>query len=98
MAIRHIVTIRVASGRAAEFTAAFDALRAVTLPEPGCEQYELFQSHSDPDILVILERWTDRELLHRHMTGERDGNAALVDALVRLWAPGTTPQVEQFED
>jgi quinol monooxygenase YgiN len=97
MAIRHVVTIQVAAGKAASFASAFKALQAIALQEAGCEQYELFQSLDDPDKLVILERWTSQELLDNHMEAERTRNASLVDALVELWAPGVTPTVERFE-
>ena len=72
-------------------------VQAIALGEEGCEQYELFQSLDDADRLVILERWTSQELLDRHMAAERTRNAAPVEALVALWAPGTTPDVERFE-
>jgi quinol monooxygenase YgiN len=34
--------------------------------EPGCEQFEVFQSVVNPDHLVILERWTDQAALDVH--------------------------------
>ncbi|WP_225730008.1 MULTISPECIES: putative quinol monooxygenase [unclassified Nocardia] len=98
MAIQHIVTIRVAPGRSAEFAEAFKALKAVAEQEEGCERYDLFQSMDDPDTLVMLERWTNQDLLDKHTRAERSGSAMLVDALVGLWAPGVTPTVERFED
>jgi quinol monooxygenase YgiN len=98
MAVRHVVTIRVADGKFDEFVAAFGALQASALREPGCEQYELFRSLDDPNRVVMLERWTSRELLDQHMAAERAGNAGLVDAVVALWAPGFTPAVERYED
>ncbi len=97
MAIRHVVTIQVAAGRATDFASAFAALQAVVRRQDGCEQYQLFQSLDDPDKLVMLERWTNQELLDRHMAAERGGDSSLIDALVALWAPGVTPTVERFE-
>lgn len=97
MAIRHVVTVQVAPGKASEFSDAFRVLRAAALNEPGCEQYELFQSVDAPDRMVILERWSDQALLEQHMAGERTRNADAVEAIVALWAPGTTPTVERFE-
>jgi quinol monooxygenase YgiN len=97
MAIRHIVTIQVAAGRADEFTAVFRALQAIAHREQGCEQYELFQSVDEPEKVVMLERWTSQELLDRHMEAERTSNREAIDALVALWAPGTTPTVERFD-
>jgi quinol monooxygenase YgiN len=97
MAIRHVVTIRVADGGAEGFLDAFKALQELALRDPGCEQYELFRSVDDPDTMVMLELWSSRELLEKHMAAERAGNAALVDAVVALWAPGFTPTVERYE-
>lgn len=97
MAIRHVVTIQVAPGRAADFVSAFAPLQAAARQEKGCEQYELFQSVDDPDRVVILERWASQVLLERHMEAERTRDSALIDAIIALWAPGTTPTIERFE-
>ena len=97
MAIRHIVTIQVAPGRAAEFADAFKALQVVVQRDEGCEQYELFRSLDDPDKVVLLERWANQDLLDRHMEAERGRNGAPVDAVVALWAPDTTPSIERFD-
>lgn len=97
MSIRHVITIQVAAGKTGSFVDAFKAVQAAARQDEGCEQYELFQSVDDPDKMVMLERWTSQELLDRHMAAERGQNAALVDALVALWAPGVTPTLERFE-
>lgn len=97
MAIRHVVTIQVAHGRADDFAAAFTAVQAIARQEEGCEQYELFESLDEPDKLVLLERWASHELLDKHMEAERERNRSAIDALVALWAPGITPTVERFE-
>jgi quinol monooxygenase YgiN len=97
MAIRHVVTIQVASGKAAEFANAFKVLQESALEEDGCEQYELFQGVDDPDKVILLERWTNQELLDKHMAAERTRSPSPVDAIIALWAPGTTPSVERFE-
>ena len=36
--------------------------------------------------------------LETHMEAERTRNAAAIEALVALWAPGTSPTIERFED
>jgi hypothetical protein len=36
------------------------------MKEPGCEQFEAFQSAVNPDKLVLLERWTDQASLDAH--------------------------------
>jgi quinol monooxygenase YgiN len=97
MAVRHVITIRVAPGRAADFAAALKPVQASARAEEGCEQYELFQSVDDPDTVLLLERWTSQELLERHMEAERSRDSAAMDALVALWAPGLTPTIERFE-
>ena len=97
MAIRHVVTIQVAPGKAAEFGDAFKVLQTIALEEPGCEQYELFHSTDNPDRMLLLERWTSQALLDQHMEAERTRNAAAIEALIALWAPGTAPTVERFE-
>jgi quinol monooxygenase YgiN len=97
MAIRHLVTIQVAPGKATDFASAFKALQAVAQQEEGCEQYELFQSLDDPHKVVLLERWASQGSLDTHMEAERTRNRSPVDALVALWAPGITPTIERFE-
>lgn len=97
MAIRHVVTIEVAPGKAADFASAFQDLQAIAEQEEGCEQYELFQSMSDPNTVVLLERWSSQASLEKHNEAERTRNRSLIDALVVLWAPGTTPTIERFE-
>jgi quinol monooxygenase YgiN len=97
MAIRHIVTIQVAPGRARDFASAFKILQARVRHEDGCEQYELLQSLDDPDKLIMLERWASQALLDAHMEAERIRNPAQLEALIALWAPGVTPTVERFD-
>ena len=36
------------------------------MKEPGCEQYEVFQSIVNPEKLVLLERWTEQADLDLH--------------------------------
>jgi quinol monooxygenase YgiN len=97
MAIRHVVTIQVAPGRADDFASAFKAVQAIVQQEEGCEQYELFQSLDQPEKVVLLERWPSQDLLDKHMQAERTRNRSAIDALVALWAPGIAPTIERFE-
>ena len=66
MAIRLIVTITAAAGKGADLAHGYKARCAEIMKEPGCEQFEVFQSVVDPDKLVILERWTDEAALDVH--------------------------------
>ena len=38
------------------------------LEEAGCIQYDYFLSAQDPDQLLLVEKWTDREAHKVHMT------------------------------
>jgi quinol monooxygenase YgiN len=66
MAVRLVVTFTVRPGRAADFLRAWRDRVAEVRREPGCEQYELFQSVDRPDTVVLLERWSTPETLEAH--------------------------------
>jgi quinol monooxygenase YgiN len=66
MAIRLILSINAASGKGDELAAAYRVRCAEIAVEPGCEQFEVFQSVLDPDRLVLLEKWSDTESLAAH--------------------------------
>ena len=66
MAIRLIVTITAAPGRGSELAELYKARCAEVTSEPGCEQFEVFQSAMNPEKLVLLERWTDQAALDVH--------------------------------
>jgi quinol monooxygenase YgiN len=66
MAIRLIVTITAAPGRGSELAELYKARCAEVRSEPGCEQFEVFQSAIDADKLVLLERWVDQQALQAH--------------------------------
>ena len=97
MAIRHVITIRVAPGKAADFARAFTVVQAMASQDEGCEHYELSQSLDAPDRLVLLERWANQELLDKHMEAEHSRDPAPINALMSLMAPGARPHIERFE-
>ena len=66
MAIRLVVTITAAPGKGGELAQAYRARCADAMKEPGCEQFEIFQSALDPDKLALLERWKDQAALDAH--------------------------------
>jgi quinol monooxygenase YgiN len=66
MAIRLIVTIPAAPGKGSELAQLYKTRCAEIIGEPGCEQFEVFQSAVNPDKLVLLERWTDQAALDAH--------------------------------
>ena len=67
MAIRLIIHSRAKAGKGKEYVEAFMPIVKETRSEPGCEQYELYVSASDPDKVALLERWSDQEKLDAHM-------------------------------
>jgi quinol monooxygenase YgiN len=66
MAVRLVVTITAAPGKGSELAQAYRGRCAEVMKEPGCEQFEVFQSAVDPDRLVLLERWADQAALDAH--------------------------------
>jgi len=66
MSIRLLVTISAAPGRGTELAGHYKARCEAIMQEPGCEQFEVFQSALDPDRLVLLEHWKDKAALAAH--------------------------------
>ncbi len=66
MAVRLVVTITAAPGKGAELAQAYKARCEQVMQEPGCEQFEVFQSILNPDRLALLERWSDQAALDEH--------------------------------
>ena len=66
MAIRLVLTISAAPGKGAELAQAYRPRCVEIMKEPGCEQFEVFQSVVNPDKLTLLERWTDQASLAAH--------------------------------
>ena len=90
MPVRLVITTYAKPGKGAELTRAMaDRCRAVQ-QEPGCQQYEVFQSTLDPDKLILLELWTDQAALdaHAQLNATRSPNPALAD----LRADGVQPR------
>jgi quinol monooxygenase YgiN len=66
MAVRLVVTITAAPGKGSELAQVFRQRCAEVMQEPGCEQFEVFQSVLDPDRLTLLELWKDQAALDVH--------------------------------
>jgi quinol monooxygenase YgiN len=95
MAIRQVITFRVKSGRAQAFAEGFAPIIDSVRAEDGCEQYEIFSGITDPDTLVMLERWRDLAALEgalkRHYKGRDDPSLAFFEDIVG------TPTRERYE-
>ncbi len=66
MSLRLLITLNAAPGKGAEFAKAFKTRCEEVMQEPGCEQFEVFQSAVNPDKLVLLELWKDQASLDAH--------------------------------
>jgi quinol monooxygenase YgiN len=66
MAVRLVITFTAVPGKGAELAQIFRQRCLEVAEEPGCEQFEIFQSQLDPDRLTLLERWADQAALDAH--------------------------------
>jgi quinol monooxygenase YgiN len=66
MLVRLVVTITAAPGKGSELARVFRDRCKEVMQEPGCEQFEVFQSVLDPDKLTLLELWKDQAALDVH--------------------------------
>src|ERR1700730_6483999 len=66
MAGGRVVTFQAVPGKGAELAQAMKARCEVSRQDAGCEQFEVFQSVSEPDKLVLLELWQDKAALDAH--------------------------------
>ena len=66
MSVRLIVTLQAKPGKGSALLAAYGPRCADVQKEPGCEQFEVFQSGVEPDKLLLLERWADAAALAVH--------------------------------
>jgi quinol monooxygenase YgiN len=66
MAIRIIVSMTAAAGKGDALMAAFRDLCPSVQQEPGCQQYEFYQSLEGADRFVLLERWDSEDNLRKH--------------------------------
>jgi quinol monooxygenase YgiN len=62
-----IAELRVKPGMADRAIAAARLSVAETVKEDGCISYDMHQSVTDPERLVLVERWESREALNRHL-------------------------------
>jgi quinol monooxygenase YgiN len=75
MPIRAIITMTypTAEAAAAELAIRVERCRSVEATEPGCLQYEIFQSAMHPEKLVLCELWESEALFDQHWRLNRSG-------------------------
>jgi quinol monooxygenase YgiN len=94
MPVRLVITMHARPGKGAELAQAMAGRCREVQQEPGCQQFEVFQSALDPDKLVLLELWADQAALdvHAQVNAARPPHPALAD----LRAEGLVPR-EDYE-
>ena len=66
MPVRLVVTINANPGKGSELATALRSRCTEVMQEPGCLQFEVFQSVLNPDKLTLLELWQDQAALDVH--------------------------------
>jgi quinol monooxygenase YgiN len=66
MPVRLVVHIDAAPGKGSELAQVFRGRCQEVMQEPGCQQFEVFQSVLNPDKLALLELWADQAALDVH--------------------------------
>jgi quinol monooxygenase YgiN len=95
MAVWQIITFEVSPGGAAAFVEGFAPIIAQVQALPGCERYELLVGATQPDRLVMVERWSDQASLDGALAALRpDRDDPRLAFLKLLVGP---PHRERFE-
>ncbi len=89
--IRLNVFISVENVNSATVLAAAKELTAASLQEDGCMAYDIFESATRPNVMMICETWKDSEALANH-----EKQASFVKNIVILQEL-TSIKVEKFE-
>lgn len=58
--------IRIDPSKRALADAAFEKMRAASLAEPGCLDYQAYADRNDPGVLFMFEKWQSAEALAAH--------------------------------
>lgn len=67
MTIGVIAKLKIKAGHEATFKEVIGALQAsVRAHEPGCKQYDCFQSKNEPQVFVMFEQYADQAALDAH--------------------------------
>jgi quinol monooxygenase YgiN len=66
MAHRIVLSFSALAGKGGELCEAYQPRCREVMQEPGCQQFEVFQSVLDPDRLVLLELWESDDALEAH--------------------------------
>jgi quinol monooxygenase YgiN len=59
-------TIKLDPAKRSQAEAAFEIMRAATLEEPGCIEYQAYLDRSDGGTFFMFEKWQDQAALNAH--------------------------------
>jgi quinol monooxygenase YgiN len=65
--VRLVINMSARPGEAQNYINAWNPQHDEVNAEPGCLQYELFQSTTNPENLTLLEWWATEEDFNRHV-------------------------------
>lgn len=60
--------------------------RRLSLQEPGCERFEVYHSTANPQVFILIERWSDQAALDEHRKAF---------AYTTVYAPKVIPKVDR---
>jgi quinol monooxygenase YgiN len=66
MPVRRVIIMPAVLGKGTDLAKALEEHSVNVRKEPGCLQFEAFQSSHDPDTICLLQLWTDQASLDRH--------------------------------
>jgi quinol monooxygenase YgiN len=94
MPVRLVIGLQAKPGKGAELLSAMEQRCVEVRLEPGCQQFEVFQSGRNPDALCLLELWADQAALdvHAGVNASRPPNPAMAD--LRAEGPGSREDYE----
>jgi len=94
MPVRLVINMKAAPGKGAELLRTMEERCIEVRQEPGCQQFEAFQSGHDPDSICLLELWADQAALdvHAELNAGRPPNPAMAE--LRADGPGTREDYE----
>jgi quinol monooxygenase YgiN len=94
MPVRLVINMRAQPGKGAELLKAMEERCVEVRKEPGCQQFEAFQSGHDADSICLLELWADQAALdvHAALNASRPPNPAM--AGLRADGPGSREDYE----
>ena len=91
MSVTVFYDFQAAPGRAEELLALLRAGRDFGLTVPGCEDYEVHQSETDPHRLMMVERWASPQAHRAHFEQNVVASGVLEQATALMVRPPDPP-------